>query len=253
MQRQIELKGIPARIISLVPSQTEYLWDLGLHEEIIGITKFCIHPAEMFQMKPRVGGTKQLDLEKIRALKPDLIIGNKEENTKEDIAELEKEFPVWMSDVNTLDDALAMMQSLAEICGKVEQGEVLISQAKASLNSVKGIFKGQSTLYFMWYDPWMCAASDTFIHEILQHLGFENVLAHEKRYPLLNLDLAKTLNPSICLLSSEPFPFAEKHAQELKKLFPNSKIVFVDGELFSWYGSRLGKVGREMRALQARI
>jgi ABC-type Fe3+-hydroxamate transport system substrate-binding protein len=250
LQRIVELELKPKRIVSLVPSQSEYLWDLGLQQELVGITKFCIHPEQMFRTVTRVGGTKQLDLQKIRDLKPDLIIGNKEENTKEDIAALEKEFPVWMSDVNTLEDALDMMRSLGQICGKENQAELLLEEAKQSLKLCKDLFKGNTALYFMWYDPWMCVAKGTYIQDVLRHLGFENLLLDHSRYPVFDPSLHMHLNPSVCLLSSEPFPFAQKHADELQAHFPNTKIMFVDGESFSWYGSRLGRVGKEMAALR---
>src|ERR1700741_1030662 len=115
MNREIELKGSPKRIISLVPSQTELLWHLGLREELVGITKFCVHPEEMFHTKPRVGGTKKFDLKKIAELKPDLIIGNKEENEQVQIEELMKQYPVWMSDITNLDQALDMISRVGAL------------------------------------------------------------------------------------------------------------------------------------------
>src|SRR4051812_11307667 len=115
MGNAVELEGPPSRIVSLVPSQTELLFYLGLDKEVAGITKFCIHPAEMFHSKPRVGGTKKYDFEKIRQLAPDLIIGNKEENEQKQVEELQKLYPVWMSDIRNLADALQMIRSVGEL------------------------------------------------------------------------------------------------------------------------------------------
>ncbi len=236
---RIQLKRIPKRIISLVPSQSEFLWDLGLQEELIGITKFCIHPEEMFKTRTRVGGTKNPDLAKIRSLQPDLIIGNKEENEKSVIGVLSKEFPVWMSDVNTPQQALDMMQMLAALLGKETEGQAIIAAAKRSLSECKSMFDGETVAYFIWNDPFHFAGSETFIHAILTHAGFKNVLFGESRYPEKSLEALRELQPAYCFLSSEPFPFRTEHAEAIQRALPQTKVVFVDGEAFSWYGSRL--------------
>jgi ABC-type Fe3+-hydroxamate transport system substrate-binding protein len=237
---KIYLENRPRRIISIVPSQSELLWDLGLRKELAGITKFCIHPDEMFRSVTRVGGTKKLDLEKIRALKPDLIIGNKEENEKDQIEQLQKEFPVWMSDIYDLDDAFEMIISIGTMTGKNDEARKIITNIKHSFSSLDKLkFKGKTAAYFIWYDPWMAAAKNTFIDFMLSELGFENVFSEMDRYPETDLELIKQKAPDYILLSSEPYPFREKHAEELKQVSPDSKIILVDGEMFSWYGSRL--------------
>jgi len=125
MGRKVDAPVHPQRIISLVPSQTELLFDLGLGDRVVGITKFCVHPEVWFRTKPRVGGTKKVDLEKVRKLEPDLIIGNKEENERADIDALAAEFPVWMSDVRHLESALDMIHRIGMITGTVDQaGEI---------------------------------------------------------------------------------------------------------------------------------
>jgi ABC-type Fe3+-hydroxamate transport system substrate-binding protein len=238
----IELNGKPKRIISIVPSQSELLWDMGLGEELIGITKFCIHPDEMFRSKERVGGTKKLNIEKIRVLKPDLIIGNKEENEQGQIEELRKEFKVWMSDIYDLKDAYDMMKSCGALCGKENEAAKIILQIQNNFKvlNTSGL-KDKTVAYFIWYDPFMAAASSTFIDFILKEIGFKNVYSDLQRYPELNIEQIKKASPDYILLSSEPFPFKEKHVNELKAVCPDSKILLVDGELFSWYGSRLLK------------
>lgn len=253
LRRSVNIASPPKRIISLVPSQTEYLWDLGLQQELVGITKFCIHPDEMYRTVERVGGTKQLDIAKIQALQPDLIIGNKEENEKSQIEALEKLAPVYMSDVNTLDEAYVMMSDLSKLCDKEEKGRELINTAKAEMDACKNVFAGKKVLYCMWYQPWMAVASDTFIDGVLRHLGFENVLRHKSRYPEFTWEEIKELHPDYIFLSSEPFPFSQKHKGEVLQLMPNTKVVQVDGERFSWYGSRLILAGKYFKHLHMQI
>lgn len=239
LKNKVVLNSVPKRIISLVPSQSEYLWEIGLQKELVGITKFCIHPNEMFENVARVGGTKQLDIEKIKALKPDLIIGNKEENTKEQIEELKKHFAVWMSDVNNLEDAFEMMLHLGIICNRKTEAVELIGKIKESLKNVSGLFKNKSFAYLIWNKPYMVAASNTFIHEVLKYSGFTNVFENKSRYPETNLEELEKLKPDFCFLSTEPFPFTNIHVQELQLKLTNAKVLLVDGEMFSWYGSRL--------------
>lgn len=236
----LELKHVPKRIVSIVPSQSELLWDLGLRKELVGITKFCIHPDEMYRSITRVGGTKKLDLEKIRSLKPDLIIGNKEENEQNQVEELRKEFPVWMSDIYDLSDAYEMISSLGEIAGKQKEAEQLV---KNIVNNFSGLdvakFTGKKVAYFIWYNPFMVAAQDTFINHILGRLGMINVFSYLERYPEVIASQVKSVDPDYIFLSSEPFPFKEKHIEELQQICPNAEVILVDGEMFSWYGSRL--------------
>jgi ABC-type Fe3+-hydroxamate transport system substrate-binding protein len=238
--QHIELTQIPKRIISLVPSQSELLWYLGLRDELIGITKFCIHPNEMFKFKDRVGGTKTLDIQKIRSLKPDLIIGNKEENEYAQIKELQNEFPVWMSDIYNLNDAYKMISDIGELVHKKNEATRLVSNIQKSFSVIKKYNK--TVLYLIWKNPFMAAGNSTFIGDVLNQMGLINSLKNsDLRYPELTMDEIKNLNPDFIFLSSEPFPFKEIHINELKQLVPNATVKLVDGELFSWYGSRLLK------------
>ena len=241
MRNTILLGHVPRRIVSLVPSQTEYLHDLGLEEEVVGITKFCIHPSTWRKTKTLVGGTKNISIDKVRALQPDLILGNKEENTKEDIEKLKSIAPVWMSDIYTLEDGLAMMQLLGELTGKEKEASSIIQTIKTQfkeLTKFQGTHRG-SVLYLIWDNPLIGVASNTFIDDLLNKAGFVNVLSELTRYPTLtNLE---NIHPTHVFLSSEPFPFQEKHLQKFQDLFPTATIQLVEGELFSWYGSRLLK------------
>jgi ABC-type Fe3+-hydroxamate transport system substrate-binding protein len=237
----ISIPIIPKRIISLVPSQTELLFYLGLAEEVVGITKFCVHPTEWFTTKTRVGGTKQLNIDTIRQLQPDLIIANKEENVKEQIDSLAKEFPVWISDVNNLPSALQMIVQVGTIIGKKEKADVLIEEIKKAFNAFSFPHPRPKATYLIWHNPYMTVGGDTFIHAMLTAAGFENIFVAESRYPTITIDTLKEKDCQVLLLSSEPFPFTQKHIDELQAHLPSTKILLVDGELFSWYGSRMLK------------
>ncbi len=238
LNTKVILNNYPKRIISLVPSQSELLWDLGLRKEIVGITKFCIHPPELYKTVIRVGGTKTFDIEKIRNLEPDLIIGNKEENEQSKIEQLQKEFPVWMSDIYNLDDSLAMIQMIGDIVNKKLEAKQLSSEIKSSFNILSKVNK--KVLYLIWKNPYMAAGKATFIAAMLSKCGFENGLTDETlRYPELTFETIKDINPDVIFLSTEPYSFKEQHVEEFKTEFPHAIVKLVDGELFSWYGSRL--------------
>lgn len=242
LNRKIELPSTPKRIISLVPSQTELLYDLGLRDEVIGITKFCIHPDEWFKTKTRVGGTKQIDFEKIKALQPDLIIGNKEENEQEQIELLMKDYNVWMSDIYTLKDAYDMITRVGTLVGKQQEATFLKLKIESGFNQLQPPSTNHQALnvaYFIWNNPYMVAGTNTFINELLTVCGLKNVF--EGRYPQVSASEIAIANPDLILLSSEPYPFKEKHMEELRVICPTARIRIVDGELFSWYGSRLLK------------
>ncbi|MES2779257.1 MAG: helical backbone metal receptor [Bacteroidota bacterium] len=242
MNRSVEVAWPPKRIVSLVPSQTELLYDLGLHNEVVGQTLFCIHPAEMHASKPRVGGTKNYKLDKIEDLQPDLIIGNKEENDKAGIEELAKLYPVWMSDIQTLDDSMEMIRQVGALVDRTEEARFISSNILQSFESlpVNSQRPIANSLYLIWRNPWMAAGHDTFINDMLKRLGFNNsVQLFDSRYPEVNREQLQQLQPEVIFLSSEPYPFKEKHIEELQILCPRAIIKLVDGELFSWYGSRL--------------
>lgn len=237
--RSISLDKAPSRIISLVPSQTELLFDLGVTQEVIGITKFCIHPPAWLQTKTRVGGTKQLKMDIINQLQPDLIIANKEENVKEQIEYLENYFPVWISDVNNLNDAYEMIQQVGIITNKEEAAQEMILQIIKNFVQLQTTEHKLKTAYLIWQQPYMTIGGDSFINAMLETAGFENIFANEKRYPEVSIEQLRNMKPELLLLSSEPFPFKQKHVDELQLQLPGTKIMLADGEMFSWYGSRL--------------
>lgn len=239
MGRDVAFNYPPKRIVSVVPSQTELLADLGLNDEVVGITKFCIHPESWFRSKERIGGTKKLDIEKIKALQPDLIIANKEENEQEQIEELAKHFPVWISDIHNLPQALQMIQVVGQLTGTDAKANELVDEIVNGFTKLHTATTAKRVAYFIWYNPWMSVGHDTFISNVIHTIGWKNVLADKSRYPEITLEELKAYNPELVLLSSEPFPFKEKHIAEVKAALPDAEVKLVDGEMFSWYGSRL--------------
>jgi ABC-type Fe3+-hydroxamate transport system substrate-binding protein len=236
LHRTIFLPNPPQRIISLVPSQTELLVDLGLEERIVGVTKFCIHPKHLKKSKTIIGGTKNYRFEVIDSLLPDLIIGNKEENDREGIEKLAEKYPVWISDIFSLEENYSMIEQIGKITEKEKRAKELIQMIRFSFETP--IPKKGTCVYLIWNEPIMVAGQDTFINVMLEKAGFENLIA-STRYPVLEKENLQKLNPDFLLLSSEPFPFKEKHLDFFRTLLPQTEIKLVDGELFSWYGSRL--------------
>lgn len=297
---EFELKKKPVNIVSLVPSQTELLFDLGLDKEVVGITKFCIHPTQWKREKTIVGGTKKIRMEKIELLHPDFIIANKEENTKEEIEYLRQHYPVYTSDINNLEDALKMISDVGIIIDKKEAANSIIEEIRKSFETLRSLPKTTEDLqhekndtkskndkiirrdeklkvaYLIWRNPYMAAGSDTFIHSMIEACGWKNALENFPRYPevQLNSELLKSSkiqdvqsnlqiiesssnpdlsNADIILLSSEPYPFAQKHIDEIQSFLPGKIILLVDGEMFSWYGSRLLKSAAYFRSLNDQI
>jgi len=322
--RQInQLPSPPKRIISLVPSQTELLYHLGLDEEVVGITKFCIHPNQWFRNKQRVGGTKNVSIDIVRSLQPDLVIANKEENVKDQVEAISQFAPVWVSDVNNLADALNMIKIIGLLVGRQAKAidltkeifkafeilqcfresfrhempdvpdqlycgqfpainlvetvkltplnhhksltdtakngrnnggsnQPLTTKQKSSFNQPSinklKLLSGQlpisnqqliRTVYLIWRDPYMTVGGDTFISDMMQRAGFINVFQHQSRYPSVTINQLANNGCQLLLLSTEPYPFQQKHINELQQLLPNTIILLADGEMFSWYGSRL--------------
>jgi ABC-type Fe3+-hydroxamate transport system substrate-binding protein len=244
--RSLELSAHPRRIISCVPSQTELLWDLGLEKEVIGITKFCVHPAHWRKQKVNIGGTKKLHLEKIVALAPDFILANKEENEQAQIEWLSSRFPTYISDVRDLTQAVNMIITVGEITSKIEKALQFSRTIDTMFHSSGRQETSVSACYLIWRAPWMTINKDTFIHDMLNRLGFKNVFGDRKesRYPTITDSELIEANPQILFLSSEPFPFAECHLKELQGLLPKTRLQLINGEILSWYGSRLCRFDR---------
>ena len=227
-------------IISLVPSITETLFDFGLTDnDVIGRTKFCINPKDLVKNVEIIGGTKNLNIEKIKSLKPDLIIANKEENDKSQVEELAKYFRVWVTDISTLSDNQNFLWEMGMVLKKRAVAENFIKQIDALFSETKNSKNDNKVAYLIWKNPYMTVGSDTFIHEIIEKLGFQNLFRDQKRYPEVSIDEMKEAD--YIFLSTEPFPFQQKNIEELQKELPDQKIILVDGEAFSWYGTHLAK------------
>jgi len=238
MGRKIEINENPSRIVSLVPSLTELLYFYSMDDQIKGVTEYCAFPAEKTQKVAKVGGPKTLNIELIRELNPDLIIASKEENTKKQVEALEKEFPVWISDVCSLEDAYKMIEKIGHICNKKDLAQNLSSNIEKSMELLH--YKSNiKVAYLIWENPYMTAGKNTLINDIINKLGFNNVFEHYNRYPRITSKEISESKADFILLPSEPYHFTASHMDKFKKLCPQSKILLVNGQFFSWYGNRL--------------
>ncbi|MEJ5051963.1 helical backbone metal receptor [Chryseobacterium culicis] len=239
------------KIVSLVPSITEALFDLGLTEnEVIGRTKFCIHPQDKIKNVSVIGGTKNINIEKIKALQPDLILANKEENVKEQVEALMDDHKVMVTNIDTIEDNYYLLKNLGKLFGKEDRAQLFNLKIYDILNQAK-LETPVKAAYLIWNNPYMTIGSDTFIHRILSEIGFENIFKDKTRYPQITVeDLA---DADVIMLSSEPFPFKEKHIQELQVFYPDKKMMIVDGEAFSWYGTHIAKCENYFKELIAEI
>ncbi|MFD2824175.1 ABC transporter substrate-binding protein [Lacinutrix iliipiscaria] len=254
LNRIISIKETPKRIVSLVPSQTELLFDLGLETTIVGITKFCIHPKHLLKSKTIVGGTKQIKLDKIKALQPDIILCNKEENTEAIVKACEQIAVVHVSDIMTIQDCIDMIQQYGEIFNTPKKALKISETIQNNVNDFNLFIKNKHPLkvaYYIWKNPWMVAGQNTFINYLLRLNNFDNVYAHLGRYP--EIDEKGLEDADVVLLSSEPYPFKKEHIEELQTRYTNANILLVDGEMFSWYGSRLIKAFAYFKTLHQNL
>lgn len=257
LNRRIELAEPPTRIVSLVPSQTELLVDLGLREQIVGVTKFCVHPKELRKEKKVVGGTKKVHFDVVERLKPDIILCNKEENTEEIVKKLEKIAPVHVSDIETIDHAVDLISQYGDIFHKKKEATLLsknIVKERADFVKDASLLLSKKVAYFIWKNPYMVAGKNTFINHLLELNQLENIfLDKDSRYPEINPAELREKEVDLILLSSEPYPFKEKHKHEFQNMGDKCDVYLVDGEYFSWYGSRLLAAFDYFRGLQSKF
>ena len=251
--RPVRLAAPPRRVVSLVPSQTELLADLGLDREVVGLTRFCVHPDGWKRRKQIVGGTKTVDVERVRGLEPDLVIANKEENVREQVEAVAAFCPVYVTDVATVADAVAMIRDVGALVGRAGRAGRLADEVEAAFSALPVPPRPVRALYLIWRDPWMTAGGDTIISDVMGRGGLENVVADRDRYPALTDAEVRALAPDVVLLSSEPYPFRDEHLAEVQALAPGARVALVDGEAFSWYGSRLRRTPPYLRALHAEL
>ncbi len=249
--REVQISSFPKKIVSLVPSLTKLLADLELDNEVVGLTKFCTDPKPWWQSKIRVGGTKNIDVQRIKNIQPDLVIANKEENLASEILEISNFFPVWVSDVSDWDDAIHCINGIGGICNREDKAkywiQVLQQEKTRFIQEVKPL--SVKVCYLIWKDPWMTIGVDTFIHSMLTEAGFINVFSHKKRYPVCTIEEIVSARPDYIFLSSEPYPFSQKDLEYFKP----QKAILVNGKAFSWYGSELLNTFTYLRILISRI
>lgn len=226
-------------IVSLVPSLTELLFDLGLANQIVGRTKFCVHPSDRVPSIPKIGGTKNVNIQKVIQLNPDIIFANKEENTKSDINSLQESCNVHITEIANYDQAISTIEQIGIMLQVHEKATQLIEDINDAFANLDKVTYENKVCYLIWQKPYMTIGSDTYIHDMLDRCGYKNVFGGQTRYPQVSIEEIKKQTPDLIFLSSEPFPFKQMHIDALHKDLPNTKIVLVDGEYFSWYGSRM--------------
>lgn len=253
--RTLDFKRPPRRIVSLVPSITETLFALGLEKQIAGVTRFCVEPAAGVAGKAKVGGTKQVDVAAVKALKPDLVVANVEENEKADIEALtEAGLKVFVTFPRTIAAATVMMRTLADMTGKKAAVAAIVAQIEAQAALARGRDRDRPPVRVfcpIWRNPWMTIGPDTYMHDFLAVCGAENVYGDAKdRYPKIDLaDVAKR-RPEIVILPDEPYKFSPKHIAEVAKAIPGmpeSRIYLMDGKDICWYGPRIAEGLRRVR------
>ncbi len=249
-----------ARIVSLVPSITELVCDLGLAAQLVGRTGFCVHPREVVLRIPKIGGTKDVDLDKLRALRPTHVILNIDENRKEDARALAEFVPelIVTHPLAPLDN-LALYRLIGGIFRREDQAEALCGEfeaAYAALQSAARAFRPDRVLYLIWKNPWMTVSRDTYVSRMLALVKWETVPATcADRYPKIELDSDVLDGARVVLLSSEPYLFREAHVAELRaeSLMREKNIALIDGEMTAWYGSRAIKGLGYLRQFRERL
>jgi ABC-type Fe3+-hydroxamate transport system substrate-binding protein len=250
--QSVAMKTPPQRIVSLVPSQTELLHHLGLEDRVVGLTRYCVRPPHWSRTKTIVGGTKKVRSPLVAALRPDLILANKEENTEADVEALRAIAPVYVTDVSDLAGAVAMVRALGELTDRRRTAERCADEIERRFSALEPGPELRAA-YLIWKDPIMTVGADTFIHDIMKRAGLANVFAHMSRYPTLTPEALASANPEVVLLSSEPYPFGASHLQYFTSILPSARIILADGELFSWYGSRMISAPEELLALRTSL
>jgi ABC-type Fe3+-hydroxamate transport system substrate-binding protein len=265
---RLKLESPPRRIVSLVPSWTETLFSLGLGHEVVGITKYCVEPADAVATVPKIGGTKNPDLRAIEKLEPDFVIANAEENRREDVEKLrEKGVPVFTTYPKTIPGAVESILKLGKVLGKESDADVMAREIVRNVSAIEAGVGVWAKLPFrvfcpIWKNPWMAFNADTYAHDVLRMLGFNNIYASAgERYPTTTLEEAIDRKPDIVLLPDEPYEFKERDIEELKKSLPSAlarRVMIVSGRDLHWYGVHMvnglttlaGRLARLRAALQ---
>lgn len=250
------------RLVSLVPSTTELLCALGLADALVGVTVYCVEPRDVVRGKTRVGGEKDPDLEAIRALAPDLVVANIEENRREDVEALRAAgIEVFITYPRSVAESLAMIRELGAVTGAVQAARELLGELEPLLAAVRGRLAGRRAtpcFYPIWRDPWMTIGHDTYIHDLLATCGGANVFADRSRYPTISLDDVAARSPEVVLLPDEPYRFRRAHLRDFDAYagmpaVRDGRVQLVDGKRFSWHGPRLAEALRTVPALLGHV
>lgn len=244
-----------ARIVSLVPSITELLCDLGLAPQLVGRTGFCIHPKAVVEAIPKVGGTKDVNLDKIRKIAPTHVVVNIDENEKPTADALAQFVPhVVVTHPQVPEDNLALARLMGGVFGVEEAAESWCAAFETELAALRALPRGpeRTVLYCIWQDPWMSVSQDTYIAAMLAELGWRVPQLGNDRYPRFDWSEALVDGLDAVLLSTEPYRFTHVHADALEKQI-GIPVLLVDGEMMSWYGSRALAGLRYLREVRAML
>ena len=260
---RVELAAPPRRIVSLVPSWTETLFTLGLDREVVGVTRFCTEPADKVATLPRIGGTKNPDIAAIIGLKPDLVIANAEENRREDVERLRADgIPVFTTYPRTIAQAVESILRLGRALARMSEADALARDIVRSVSAIEASLGVWSKLRLrtfcpIWKNPWMAFNADTYAHDVLRMLGFNNVYASAgERYPATTLDEALERRPDVILLPDEPYLFDDGDVEEIKTVMPaplSRRVLIVSGRDLHWYGVHMVNGLRSLAERLARV
>lgn len=256
--RPIALAHSPRRIVSLVPSLTEYLFTIGAGERVVGVTDYCVAPAEQVAGLPKVRGTKNPNLAAIRALQPDLVLASKEENRQRDVEALAAAgIAVYVTDICAVAEAAEELAALARLLDVDAGAAPLLAELRAALAEAQcWRRRPRATLAFIWRDPWMAVGGATYAGDLLRVCGAQN-LAHalpDSRYPRASLETFMALRPELILLPDEPYAFALGDLEAFAA-YPDvpavrdGRVILLDGQLLTWYGPRTARALRVVHEL----
>jgi len=225
----------PKRIVSLVPSLTEFLLELGFEKRLVGRTLYCERPVDLVESIAVVGGTKKISVKKVLELKPDLVLAQKEENDRAQVEEIAQTVPCVVSEIDTVDSFVSYVSDFASLFYEPLVQDFYLEIMNLRDQCKKSDRKYSRCLYFIWKEPWMVAGKGTYIDSVMNLAGFENALS-DSRYPVLNWEEIQELSPDLVLLSSEPYSFNESHLNWFQRNLESARIELVDGRFYSWYG-----------------
>lgn len=252
--RPFQVSSPPQRIVSLVPSLTEALFAFGLGQRVAGVTRYCVEPADGVAGKPKIGGTKNVDIAAVKALEADLVLANVEENTREDVERLEAAgLRVFLTYARTVAEAITELRTIAAIAGAEAEARPIVDEAEHELTRADAAARSRAavrTFCPIWRNPWMTIGPQTYIHDVLRVCGAANVYGDvPDRYPLVDLSEVAARRPEIVLLPDEPYRFAEKHVPEVIEKLGDVRIHLVDGKMLCWYGPRIAESLRRLQAV----